>query len=83
MKPLAVSVDRLARMVRSARCRQVVILLPLEASESWLQHLSGARWHACFAGPPDHSLVVAYLGARSEAFFAAMHDFGVVVRVCS
>ena len=76
--------DWLARAVdwtQRAKCDQVVVLLPADLSASSLRILAGASWQLCFLSNPGVSGVVAYVGARREAFFASMHEHGLVVSV--
>jgi hypothetical protein len=71
--------NKFVELKRSARCEQVVVLLPAETSATWFRHFSGARWHLCFLTDSREPTLVAYIGKRSEAFFAVMHEYGVVL----
>jgi hypothetical protein len=71
--------NKFVELKRSAQCEQLVILLRAETSASWFRHFSCARWHLCFLAESYEPTLVAYIGKRSEAFFAAMHEHGVVL----
>ena len=72
---------KLVELRQCSQCRQVVVLLPTEPGFNWLNHFSGAPWHLCFLAGSDEPVVVAFIGVRTEGFFAAMHEHGLVVRV--
>lgn len=71
--------DKFIELKRGAQCEQVVVLLPVETSASWFRLFSRARWHLCFLSESREPALAAYTGKRSEAFFAAMHEHGVVL----
>jgi hypothetical protein len=71
--------SKFIELKRSAKCEQVVVLLPAETSARWFRHFSSARWHLCFLAETHEPTVAAYIGKRSQAFFAAMHECGVVL----
>jgi hypothetical protein len=72
---------RMVELKSSAQCRQVVILLRTEPGHSWLSHFSGDPWHLCFLEGAEGPVVAAFIGVRTEGFFAGMHDHGLVVSV--
>lgn len=71
--------NKFVELKRSTQCEQVIVLLPVETSASWFRHFSSARWHLCFLSESHEPTLAAYIGKRSEAFFAAMHEHGVVL----
>lgn len=71
--------NKFVELKRGAQCEQLVVLLRAETSASWFRHFSCARWHLCFLAESHEPTLVAYIGKRSEAFFAAMHEHGVVL----
>jgi len=72
---------RAAEWIRAAKCDQVVVLLAEGLDASALSAFSEASWQLCLIAEPCPSGVVAYIGSRREAFFAAMHEHGLVVGV--
>lgn len=72
---------QIAELRSRAQCDQVVVLLLAETAASWFRHFSGVRWHLCFLADTDEPVVAAYIGSRSEGFFAAMQGYGLVVSV--
>jgi hypothetical protein len=54
---------------------------PMPIGHSWLSHFSGDPWHLCFLEGAEGPVVAAFIGVRTEGFFAGMHDHGLVVSV--
>lgn len=77
----SVWIDRVVKQQQSARCHQAVILLQAETNASWFRCLARARWTLCFLTSAERAVVAAYIGARTEAFFVAMQQHGLVAHV--
>jgi hypothetical protein len=77
----AIWLEKLVEMKNSAQCQQAIVLMPARTGASWFRQFSGANWHLYFLEDPDEPTVAAYIGTRSRAFFAVMHDHGLVVIV--
>lgn len=74
---------RLRRLRDEAIVHRVIVVLPAEVWSLWFRQLADPLWTCCFLtdirGPRSTGVLLAHLGARSEAFRAAVGGMGVTI----